>query len=133
MLKILVVDDEEHVRLLYLEELSQAGYEVVTKEGGYKLTEKIEEQKPDLVILDIKMGDYDGLEVLQDIRNQFYDLPVILSTAYDSLKYDKKSVAADFYVVKSLDLTELKEKIARALETRIPCWQPALQDLKTAW
>lgn len=120
MAKILVVDDEEHIRLLYAEELRDAGYEVITADSGYKLLERIEEEKPDLVILDIKMVDYDGLDLLQDIRTRFYDLPVILSTAYDTFKEDSKSIAADYYVVKSFDLTELKKKIAMALETHLP-------------
>jgi DNA-binding response OmpR family regulator len=118
MAKILVVDDEEHIRLLYSEELRDAGYEVITAESGYKLLELIEREKPDLVVLDIKMVDYNGLDLLQDIRAKFYDLPVILSTAYDTFKEDTRSVAADFYVVKSFDLTELKKKIAMALEAR---------------
>ena len=62
MPKILVVDDEEHIRLLYSDELNEAGYEVITAESGYKLLERIEEEKPDLVILDIKMVDYNGLD-----------------------------------------------------------------------
>jgi len=118
MAKILVVDDEEHIRLLYLEEFRDAGYEVITAESGYKLLELIEREKPDLIVLDIKMVDYNGLDLLQDIRAKFYDLPVILSTAYDTFKEDTKSMAADFYVVKSFDLTELKKKIAMALEAR---------------
>ena len=120
MAKILVVDDEEHIRLLYSEELSEAGYEVITAADGYELTERIEKEKPDLVILDIKMVDYNGLDLLQEIRNQFYNLPVILCTAYDTFKEDIKSIAADFYVIKSFDLTELKNKIAMALEAEIP-------------
>jgi two-component system response regulator (stage 0 sporulation protein F) len=120
MTKILVVDDEEHIRLLYSEELSEAGYQVVTAEDGYELTERIEREKPDLVILDIKMVDYNGLDLLQEIRNKFYNLPVILCTAYDTFKDDIKSIAADSYVIKSFDLTELKKKIAMALEARIP-------------
>lgn len=118
MAKILVVDDEEHIRLLYSEELRDAGYEVITADSGYKLVELIEREKPDLVVLDIKMVDYNGLDLLQDIRAKFYDLPVILSTAYDTFKEDTRSMAADFYVVKSFDLTELKKKIAMALEAR---------------
>lgn len=118
MAKILVVDDEEHIRLLYSEELSEEGYDVITAESGYKLLERIEHEKPDLVILDIKMVDYNGLDLLQDIRNQFFDLPVILSTAYDTFKEDIKSIAADYYVVKSFDLTELKKKITMALEAK---------------
>ena len=116
MAKILIVDDEEHIRYLYSEELIEAGYEVITADSGLKLLEKIEEEKPDLVVLDIKMMEYNGLDLLQDIRNRFYDLPVVLCTAYDTFKEDMKSVAADFYVIKSFDLTELKNKIAMALE-----------------
>jgi DNA-binding response OmpR family regulator len=116
MAKILVVDDEEHIRFLYSEELTEAGYEVITADSGHRLLEKIEDEKPDLVVLDIKMIDYNGLDLLQDIRNKFYDLPVVLCTAYDTFKEDMKSIAADFYVIKSFDLTELKNKITMALE-----------------
>ena len=115
MAKILIVDDEEHIRFLYAEELTEAGYEVITAESGYRLLERIEKEKPDLVVLDIKMVDYNGLDLLQDIRNKFYDLPVVLCTAYDTFKEDMKSIAADFYVIKSFDLTELKSRISMAL------------------
>ena len=119
MAKILIVDDEEHIRFLYSEELTEAGYEVITADSGYRLMERIEEEKPDLVVLDIKMVDYDGLDLLQDIRNRFYNMPVVLCTAYDTFKEDMKSIAADFYVIKSFDLTELKNKIAMALEAGV--------------
>ncbi|MFC1824162.1 response regulator [Thermodesulfobacteriota bacterium] len=116
MAKILIVDDEEHIRFLYSEELTEAGYEVITADSGYRLLEKVEEEKPDLIVLDIKMVDYNGLDLLQDIRNKFYNLPVVLCTAYDTFKEDMKSMAADFYVIKSFDLAELKGKITMALE-----------------
>jgi DNA-binding NtrC family response regulator len=128
MPKILVVDDQEHIRLLYSEELHEAGYEVVTADGGHELLEKIADVKPDLIILGIRMADCNGLDLLQDIRNQFYDLPVIISTVYHGFRYDIKSIAADFVVAKSYDLTELKTKIAMALEARVPVHQPASQD-----
>ena len=127
MPKILVVDDEEHIRLLYSEELKEAGYEVITAESGFKLLEKIEDEKPDLVILDIKMTDYNGLDILAKIRKHFHDLPVILSTTYDYFENEMKSIEVDFYVVKSSDLTELKETIAMALEKTLHRWQPAWQ------
>jgi DNA-binding response OmpR family regulator len=117
MAKILIVDDEEHIRYLYSEELNEAGYEVITADSGYRLLERIEKEKPDLVVLDIKMVDYNGLDLLQDIRNKFYNLPVVLCTAYDTFKENIKSIAADFYVIKSFDLTELKSRIAMALES----------------
>ncbi|MBF0497446.1 MAG: response regulator [Deltaproteobacteria bacterium] len=119
MSKILVVDDEEHIRFLFSEELTEEGYQVVLADNGFKLLERIDQEKPDLVVLDIKMAEYDGLDLLQQIRNKFYDLPVILCTAYDTFKEDIKSISADFYVIKSFDLTELKKKIARALETKV--------------
>ena len=119
MAKILIVDDEEHIRFLYSEELTEAGYEVITADSGYRLLEKVEEEKPDLIVLDIKMVDYNGLDLLQDIRNRFYNLPVLLCTAYDTFKEDMKSMAADFYVIKSFDLAELKSKISMALETSV--------------
>ena len=119
MAKILIVDDEEHIRFLYSEELSEAGYEVITADSGYKLMERIEDEEPDLIVLDIKMVDYNGLDLLQDIRNKFYNMPVVLCTAYDTFKEDMKSIAADFYVIKSFDLSELKSKIAMALEANV--------------
>ncbi|MDR0621012.1 MAG: response regulator [Deltaproteobacteria bacterium] len=115
MPKVLVVDDEAHIRLLYSEELTEDGYEVVTAENGDGLVELIEKEKPDVVTLDIKMVDYNGLDLLQDIRNKFYDLPVILCSAYDTFKDDMKSIAADHYVVKSFDLSELKDRIKEVL------------------
>ena len=116
--KILIVDDEEVILMLYKEELEEEGYDVITTGDGYKLLEKIAQEKPDLVLLDIKMAEYNGLDLLQDIRKTFYNIPVILCSAYSSFKGDLKSIAADYYVVKSSDLTELKQKIKMALEGR---------------
>jgi len=70
--------------------------------------------------LDIKMAEHDGLDLLQDIRKDFYNIPVILCSAYSSFKGDLKSIAADYYVVKSADLSELKQKVKKALEGYIP-------------
>lgn len=120
MSRVLIVDDEEHIRSLYKLELEDDGYEVNTLESGKKLLEAIDSFSPDVIILDIKMVDVSGLDLLQQVRDNHYDLPVILCSAYGSFKGDIKSVAADYYVVKSSDLTELKKKIAAALETKIP-------------
>ncbi len=120
MAKILIVDDEEHIRMLYQVELEDEGYEVITAADGRDLLGLIQQEHPDLVVLDIKMAGYNGLDLLQEIRNRFYNLPVILCSAYDSFRRDMKSIAADFYVVKSSDLTQLKKTIARALESAAP-------------
>ncbi len=116
MSKILIVDDEEAIQLLYSEELTEEGYDVVTSGQVTRLMELITQKRPDLIVLDIKLGKYDGLDLLQDIRNTWNNLPIILCTAYPSFKYDLKSIAADYYVVKRSDLRELKLKIKMALE-----------------
>lgn len=120
MAKILIVDDEEGIRMLYAMELEDEGYEVITRPDGKDLLKVIEEEKPDVLVLDIKMKEYSGLDLLQEIRKKYYDLPVILNSAYSSFKVDLKAVAADYYVVKSSDLTELKEKLKVALEAKLP-------------
>lgn len=114
--KILVVDDERHIRMLYQEELESEGYIVALSDGREPILEVIAREDPSVVVLDIKLGpDISGLNLLQTIRSADSSLPVILSTAYDSFQHDLKSIAANYYVVKSVDLTELKEKIARAM------------------
>lgn len=120
MKKILIVDDEEVIRMLYGEELEDEGYKVITTGSGHGLIELVESEKPDLIILDIKMAEHNGLDLLQDIRREFYNIPVILCSAYSSYKGDLKSIAADYYVVKSADLSELKQKIKMALEGHAP-------------
>ncbi|MFZ5425897.1 MAG: response regulator [Thermodesulfobacteriota bacterium] len=114
--KVLVVDDEKHIRMLYQEELEGEGYVVATSDGGEPILAVLEREKPAVVVLDIKLGpNRSGLDLLQEIRGKDQVIPVILSTAYDSFQHDLKSIAADYYVVKSVDLTELKAKVALAL------------------
>lgn len=114
---ILVLDDDEAIRMLYADELSEEGYEVIACGNVSRVMSLIEENRPDLIVMDIRLGKHNGLDLLQDIRNTYYDLPVILCTAYPAFKYDMKSIAADYYVVKSSNLAELKSKIKTAIET----------------
>ena len=119
MVNILIVDDEASIRMLYREEFEDEGYNVTEAEDGHQITEKIKQDKPDVIVLDIKMAEYDGLDLLQEIRQQFQDLPVIICSAYGAYKGDYKTLAADYYVVKSSDLSELKQKVKKALEGRV--------------
>ncbi len=115
--KVLVVDDERHIRMLYQEELQAQGYTVALTDGREPIMDVIAREDPSVVVLDIKLGpDISGLNLLQTIRSANSDLPVILSTAYDSFQHDLKSIAANYYVVKSVDLTELMEKVAKAMK-----------------
>ncbi len=114
--KILVVDDEKHIRMLYQEELEAEGYAVATSDGEEPILAVLDREEPDVVILDIKLGPRkSGLDLLQEIRGRDTHVPVILSTAYDSFQHDLKSIAADHYVVKSVDLSELKDKVRQVL------------------
>lgn len=114
--KVLVVDDEKHIRMLYQEELESEGYVVATSDGEEPILAVLEREKPAVVVLDIKLGPTrSGLDLLQEIRGKDQLIPVILSTAYDSFQHDLKSIAADYYVVKSVDLTELKSKVSQAM------------------
>ncbi|MGB7064009.1 MAG: response regulator [Syntrophobacteria bacterium] len=119
MARILLVDDEEHILRYYTEELSEEGHKVWTVATGHKLLKRIDRVQPEVVVLDIKLVEYDGLDLLKEIRNCYHDLPVILCTAYDTYKEDPKSIAADYYVVKSFDLTELKMAIQKAIEVKV--------------
>ena len=115
--KILVVDDEKHIRMLYQEELEGEGYTVVVSDGEDDILPLMEKVDPDVVVLDIKLGgNRSGLDLLQEIRGTNQTIPVILSTAYDSFQHDLKSIAADYYVVKSVYLGELKSKVSQAME-----------------
>ncbi|OBQ46352.1 response regulator [Halodesulfovibrio spirochaetisodalis] len=115
--KVLIVDDEENIRLLYKDAFEEDGYVVALSDGSEPILDVLKREDPDVVILDIRLNQkLTGLDLLQDIRSTNTTLPVILSTAYDSFQHDMKSIAADHYVVKSVDLTELKAKVASFFE-----------------
>jgi DNA-binding response OmpR family regulator len=117
--KILIVDDEPHLRLLYETELRRAGYETMTACNGEQGLEYVETMKPDLVILDIRMAGMDGVETLQRILDRDTTIPVILNTAYSSYRENYLTWSADAYVTKSADVAELLEKVAELLQARL--------------
>ncbi len=116
MAKILVVDDEPGLRLLYAAELADEGYQVVTAENCSEAAAALEKEAIDLVVLDIQIKQESGLEMLQQIVKERSGLPVILCSAYNCYKDDFASWLADAYVIKSSNLEELKNEIARLLK-----------------
>lgn len=118
MAKILVVDDEPGLRLLYAAELQDEGYEVRTEESCSAAAKVLESEQIDLVILDIQVKQESGLDMLQKIVKERSGLPVILCSAYDCYKDDFSSWLADAYIVKSSDLSELKSEVKRLLKER---------------
>jgi two-component system response regulator (stage 0 sporulation protein F) len=115
MRRILVVDDEEAIRLLYQEELQEAGYQVAVASDGHEALRMVQENRPDLMTIDIKMPGMDGIELLRRVREVYRDLPIIISTAYGDYKSDFGTWASDAYLTKSADLAELKAKIRKLL------------------
>jgi CheY-like chemotaxis protein len=117
---ILVVDDEESVRLLCREVLREEGYKVIEARDGAEAVRKVKQEKPDLVILDIQMSRMGGIEALPKILRKRRNMPVILYTGYARYREDFITWAADAYVVKLPDLTELVEKVKQLLSARTP-------------
>jgi len=118
MSRLLVVDDEANIRLLYSAELTEEGYEVETAATIAEALEKLAQKSFDLALLDIKLKNESGIELLQKIVKERHDMPVILCSAFSSYKDDFSAWLADSYVVKSGDLTELKEEVRRVLEKK---------------
>lgn len=118
MYKILVVEDEKHQRELYTMELQDEGYEVDQASNGKDAVEKVKNNKYDLVILDIRMPEMDGIEALGKILSRDKKIPVIIYTAYSNYKSNFMTWTADAYVTKSSNLEELKSKISEILSSR---------------
>jgi len=118
MAKILIVDDQPCVRKLLSEELVCDGYQVAAVGDAESATGHLRFSRPDLVLLDLYLDGPDGWEVLRDIKSRDPHLPVVIFTAYDSFVDDPRLSQADGYVIKSIDLYELKQKIANVLNRK---------------
>jgi DNA-binding response OmpR family regulator len=113
---ILIVDDEEDIRNLYESELSAEGFTTHSVSSGEEALQYMDSnQEVDLVVLDIKMARMNGLEVLEQIRNKKANIQVILNSAYSTYKNNFTSWLADAYLVKSSNLSELKNQVKELL------------------
>lgn len=116
---ILVVDDDPKEELLCKQELGDAGYRVLRVPDGPAALQCLQKELPDLVVLDLNMPGMSGLEVLSHMKTEYPQLQVILHSAFDAYKDEFLCWAADSYVVKSGNLSELKLRISEALKVRI--------------
>lgn len=117
MKQILVVDDEKNIRQLFQEELIDEGYRVAVASGGKEALEKIEKRTPDLIIVDIRMPDMTGLELMEKVREKYKDLPMIVCTALRALQDDYAIWEAQVsgFLAKPVDLDELKAKVVECI------------------
>ena len=118
MKSILIIDDDPLIRKTLSSHLSKADYEVSMAEDGEEGLRSYEESMPDLTILDIRLPDMSGIEVLSRIKEKDKNASIIIMTAYDDMKttVDAIKVGAFEYLVKPLDYVELDLTINKAFQ-----------------
>lgn len=120
MKSILIIDDDPLIRKTLTSHFSKEGFEVLLAEDGNEGLQKYEESFPDLVLLDIRLPDIDGLEALRKIKERKKNACIIIMTAYDDMKTTVEAVksGAFEYLVKPLDYVELDLTIDKAFQMR---------------
>jgi len=124
--KILVVDDEPAITELLSRSLRDEGYRVFTMDRGEGAVATVREEKPEVVLLDIKMPGMDGIETLSQIREFNKESSIIILTAYGSMDtvIEAMKLGAYDYITKPFDLEKLKSLIKGALEAKRPVKEP---------
>jgi len=125
-LRVLVVDDEENIAELLRMALRYEGWEVEVALTGSKAVSTAKKQRPDAVVLDMMLPDFDGMEVLRRLRGDQADVPVLFLTARDSVEDRVAGLTAggDDYVTKPFSLEEVVARL-RALMRRSGAQQTA--------
>jgi len=115
--RILVVDDEEHVRVLFSRILQKEGYEVDCASSGTEAIEKMAQNSFDLVLTDLKMDGIDGLDLVKKGKTVNHELPFILISGYGTAQTAASAAkeGADIFLMKPIDMSELKLAVRKAL------------------
>lgn len=115
---ILVVDDDNYIRLFLQETLVSKGYQVELAEDGVAALAKVKSMPPDLVLTDLKMPRKDGLELLQDVRRLNNPPGVIIITAYGTIETAVEAMkhGAFDYLTKPFSITEIESRLRRYFE-----------------
>ena len=115
---LLLVDDDEAFRKALARELGRVGYDVATAGSGEEALRRVAEREPDVVLLDLRLPDRDGLEVLEAVHAASPGTDVIMLTGHGSIDTAMQAVRAGAfdYVAKPCPLDELEVRIQRALE-----------------
>lgn len=119
--KVLITDDDFGLRKLYERELKKEGYDVLLASNAEEAMDKVHNENPDLVVMDIRMPGTDGIQALSCILEENAELPVVINTAYTSYKDNFMTWSADAYLVKSMDTFELKNTVRTLIEKRSVC------------
>jgi len=113
MARVLFIDDDDNIRFLVQEDLTLEGHSVRVAPTGAEGLDAVEKERPDLVILDVKMPGIGGLEVLRRLKETRPGLPVLMFTAYDGYRDEARELGADGYFIKSPDLSAVKQAVLR--------------------
>src|SRR6476646_10136595 len=122
MFKILVIDDEQGIRNLLGTLLSRKGYDVVLADGGRRGLELFRRERPDVVVLDLKMPEMDGMTVLTQIRNADQKLPVIILTGAGTPETERQvyALGVSEFIEKEFSMHRLGDALKRLIKTPIP-------------
>ena len=115
--KILVVDDEKNVRVLFERVLSKEGYQVECAASGSEAIDKLAKDSFDVVVTDLKMDGIDGLDLIKKGKRGRQGLPFVLISGYGTSQTAALAAkeGADLFLMKPIDITELKMAVKRAL------------------
>ena len=119
---ILIVDDEEAIRSSLAEYLAGDGFTTVTAATGEEALARLQKEPCDLVVTDLKMPNVSGLELLQALRRQHRDTPVIMMTAYGDVDaaVEAMRLGAYDFVQKPFKLSEMRRQVRAALRATAP-------------
>ncbi len=119
-LKIMVVDDEANIREVLESFLESEGYDVVCMESGAHALSEIDDEKPHIVLLDIRIPDIDGIQCLRRLMEHEDEVQVVMMSGFATLQMAQKAleIGAFDYIRKPLSFVHLKEVIQQIKITK---------------
>jgi two-component system, OmpR family, response regulator MprA len=121
-MRVLVIDDDRAVRDALRRAFTLEGYEAHVADGGLEGLQRLEDTRPDVIVLDVMMPDVDGLEVCRRLRTAGDRTPILMLTARDAVsdRIDGLDAGADDYLVKPFDIGELGARVRALLRRTNP-------------
>ncbi|PSL45821.1 two-component system response regulator (stage 0 sporulation protein F) [Salsuginibacillus halophilus] len=118
MKTVMIVDDQEGIRMLLREVLQEDGLNVCEAANGEQALATAEQAEPDLLLLDMKIPGMDGLEVLEHLRSRSFHMPVIMMTAYEELNMRERAgeLGVLNYFSKPFDIEEVRREVWQQLD-----------------
>ncbi|GLC87951.1 response regulator [Lysinibacillus piscis] len=119
MKRVLIVDDQQGIRLLLHEVLKKEGYLTYLAANGIEALKYAEEENLDCVLLDMKIPGMDGIEILRRLKQQWAQLPVLMMTAYGELDIVREAIelGAIRYFTKPFDIFEVRDEVNKILQS----------------